>query len=527
MLGRRAFGTGAAAAALTFSRGRLATAQASSKVLRVVPQAEPQSFDPVFTQVNNVSMHGAMIYDQLFGWDDKMNVQPQMVDDWKTTDDRLLYTFTLRRGLKFHDGGDVTTRDVVASLKRMFVRDGQNQLLAGLIDEYQRIDDRSFSIRLKAPFAFTEFLLGGSNGVVGAIMREKDAMTDPFTQVKERIGSGPFRFIDAEYRPGAKLVYEKFDGYVPRSEPASGFAGGKVVKVDRVEWVIIPDTSVAFNALRSGEVDMLDAPPLDLLPTVANDRNIVIGEVWPLESYAVLRFNSIHPPFNDVKARRAVAHAFSQTDYMSAAYGDPKLWHECYAYWVCGSPNGTEIGSEPYRTPNLDRARQLVREFGLRWHADSADRRFRHSGLSEAQSGHCRSLAEDRLQGRSAALGLGQRSDAATEEGPAGAGRLESVPHQRERRTALQSADQPLHHYHLRWQEFSWMAVRPIGGGHETALHPRARRGKADGIAAGHASSSLGCGTLSSTRSVRAAVSVAQQHLRRAALQRAGILEHQ
>ena len=254
MLGRRAFGTGAAAAALTFSRGRLAAAQASSKVLRVVPQAEPQSFDPVFTQVNNVSMHGAMIYDQLFGWDDMMNVQPQMVDDWKTTDDRLLYTFTLRRGLKFHDGGDVTTRDVVASLKRMFVRDGQNQLLAGLIDEYQRIDDRSFSIRLKAPFAFTEFLLGGSNGVVGAIMREKDAMTDPFTQVKERIGSGPFRFIDAEYRPGAKLVYEKFDGYVPRSEPASGFAGGKVVKVDRVEWVIIPDTSVAFNALRSGEV---------------------------------------------------------------------------------------------------------------------------------------------------------------------------------------------------------------------------------------------------------------------------------
>ena len=82
------------------------------------------------------------------------------------------------------------------------------------------------------------------------------------------------------------------------------------------------------------------------------------------EMLAVLRFNSIHPPFNDVKARRAVAHAFSQTDYMSAAYGDPKLWHECYAYWVCGSPNGTEIGSERYRTPILDRARQLVRESG-------------------------------------------------------------------------------------------------------------------------------------------------------------------
>ena len=105
----------------------------------------------------------------------------------------------------------------------MFIRDGQIQLLANLIDSYQRIDDGSFSIRLKAPFAFTEFLLGGSNGVTGGVMREKDAMTDPFTPVKERIGSGPFRFVEAEYRPGARLVYEKFAGYAPRDEPASGF----------------------------------------------------------------------------------------------------------------------------------------------------------------------------------------------------------------------------------------------------------------------------------------------------------------
>ncbi len=341
-----------------------AIAQSGSKVLRVVPQAEPQSFDPVFAQVNNVSMHGAMVYDQLFGWDEKMNVQPQMVDTWRMSDDRLFYTFTLRNGLKFHDGSNVTTRDVIASLKRMFVRDSQNQILAGLIGQYQQTDDRSFSILLKQPFAFTEFLLGGSNGVVGAIMREKDAMTDPFKPVQARIGSGPFRFVDAEYRPGARIVYEKFSGYVPRSEPASGFAGGKVVKVDRVEWVIIPDTSVAFSALRSGEVDMLDAPPLDLLPTVAGDRNIVVGEVWPLELYAVLRFNWLWPPFNNLKARQAVAHAMSQSDYMSAAYGDLKLWHECYAFWVCGSADGTEVGSDAYRKPNLELARQLVKELG-------------------------------------------------------------------------------------------------------------------------------------------------------------------
>lgn len=329
-----------------------------------MPQAEPQSFDPVFAQVNNVSMHGAMIYDQLFGWDDEMNVQPQMVDTWKLSDDHLLYTFTLRRGLKFHDGSDVTTRDVIPSLKRMFVRDSQNQILAGLIEEYERIDDRTFTLRLKQPFAFTEFLLGGSNGVVGAIMREKDALTNPYQPVRARIGSGPFRFVEAEYVPGAHLVYEKFDGYVPRPEPASGFAGGKVVKVDRVEWVIIRDPATAYLALQQGEVDLLDAPPLDLLPMVEHDKDIVIGEVWPLESYAVLRFNELWPPFDNLKARQAVGHAMSQVDYMSAAYGDPKYWHQCYAYWVRGSPNGTEVGSEAYRTPDLELARRLVRESG-------------------------------------------------------------------------------------------------------------------------------------------------------------------
>ncbi len=154
-----------------------------------------------------------------------------------------------------------------------------------------------------------------------------------------------------------------------------------MVKVDRVEWVIIPDPSVAFSALRQGEVDMLDAPPLDLLPTVAGDRNVVIGEVWPLESYAVLRFNQLWPPFNNLKARQAVAHAMNQSDYMSAAYGDPKLWHECFAFWVCGSPNGTEVGSDAYRKPDLDLARQLVREFRLRRHARRADRWVRYSGL--------------------------------------------------------------------------------------------------------------------------------------------------
>jgi len=365
MISRRRFAVGGGALALgtAASVGR-AGAQTRRNVLRAVPQAEPQVFDPHQSQANVTSVHAAMIYDTLFSWDADMVSRPQMVDTWTTSDDRLLYTFTLRPGLVFHDGAPVTARDVIATLRRMFVRDSQNQIFANLIAAMDRVDDRTFTLRLKEPFNYVEFLLGGSNGVAGAIMREREALTDPFTPVKQLIGSGPFRFNTAEYQPGARLVYDKFENYVPRQEPPSGFAGGKVVRVDRVELVVIPEPATAYAALRRGEVDFLDGPTLDLLPTVAHDPNIVIGEVWPIETYAVLRFNHLYPPFNNVKARQAVAHAVSQRDYLTAAYGDPKYWRECYAFWVCGSPNGTEVGSDDYRHPDLDKARALLKESG-------------------------------------------------------------------------------------------------------------------------------------------------------------------
>ena len=363
MITRRNVVSTAAGLSLSAWTGR-SHAQPVTGTLRVVPQAEPQVFDPHQSQVNATSIHAMLVYDQLFNWDADMVPHPQMVDTWTKSPDGLTYIFTLRPGLLFHDGTTVTTRDVIASLRRMLIRDTQNQILARLVTGMDPVDDRTFRLRLSEPFNYVEFLLGGSNGVAGAIMREKEALTDPYKSITEIVGSGPFRFDKDAYRAGSRLVYERFADYRPRSEPPSGFAGGKVVKLDRVEFQIVPDAATAYAALRRGEVDFLDAPSLDLLPTVANDPAIVIGEVWPIETYAVMRFNWLYPPFDNALARRAVAHAVNQRDYMQAAYGDPRYWRECYAYWVCGSPNGTEIGSEPYRKPDLDLARSMLKQSG-------------------------------------------------------------------------------------------------------------------------------------------------------------------
>ena len=184
-------------------------AMAQQKVLRVVPQGEVKVFDPHQSQVNLTSMHAALVYDTLFSWDADMVARPQMVERWTISDDKLLYTFSLRAGLKFSDGSPLTTRDAIATLKRLFVRDSQIQSLAQRVAALEAIDDRTFTLRLKEPFRFVEFLLGGSNGIAGAIMREKEAMTDPYTPITEVIGSGPFRFVKSEYRPGRSLSMRK------------------------------------------------------------------------------------------------------------------------------------------------------------------------------------------------------------------------------------------------------------------------------------------------------------------------------
>src|ERR1700740_2581925 len=103
------------------------------------------------------------------------------------------------------------------------------------------------------------------------MMPKRLAETPPGQQSKEQIGSGPFKFVQAEFQPGVKAVYEKNKDYVPRKEPASWTAGGKVVKVDRVEWITMADAQTAVNALQSGDIDLLERPSFDMVPVLQAD----------------------------------------------------------------------------------------------------------------------------------------------------------------------------------------------------------------------------------------------------------------
>jgi peptide/nickel transport system substrate-binding protein len=344
-----------------------AWAQAAPKTLRFIPQADLRSIDPIWTTAYITRNFGYLVFDTLFALDKDFKPQPQMVERWMVAADQLGYTFTLRDGLKWHDGQPVRAADCVASIERWGKRDSFGQKLLEAVGAIKAVDDKTFVINLKSPFPLLLAALGKLSSNVPFMMPERLAKTDPYQQIPEAIGSGPFKFVRSEWVPGHKAVFVKNPEYLPRQEPPSFAAGGKIAKVDRVEWLYIPDTATAAAALNSGEVDWYEQPPADILPVFAANQDIVVATVDPLGNQGILRFNHILPPFDNVKLRQAVLNLIDQKDYMRAAVGDPKYWRTCVALFVCGGPLETEAGAEALlHAPNLAKAKALIAQSGYK-----------------------------------------------------------------------------------------------------------------------------------------------------------------
>jgi peptide/nickel transport system substrate-binding protein len=243
------------AAAATLPRRFAIAAPERARILRIVPQAGLTSLDPVWTTALVTANHGYNVYDTLFASDSKLRPKPQMAEGYTVSDDSRTWQINLREGLKFHDGEPVRAQDCAASIARWAKRDTYGLTLDKYVDTYGVADDRTIKITLKSPFPLLIDALGKSFTSVPFMMPERFAKTDPFKQVTEAIGSGPYRFLKDEYVPGSFLAYAKFDGYVPRQEPPEWASGGKVARMERVEWRFIPDAATAAAALQNGEVD--------------------------------------------------------------------------------------------------------------------------------------------------------------------------------------------------------------------------------------------------------------------------------
>ncbi len=360
---RQMLAAGAAAAITPLMLGPAFSAQTGS-VLRVIPHADLKNLDPIWTTAYISRNHGYLIYDTLFAMDANFKPQPQMVDTWNVSDDRLTWTFKLRDGLKWHDGGDVTAEDCVVSLERWGKRDGMGQQLFGAIESLSAADAKTIVMKLNKPYGLVLESIGKISSNVPFMMPKRVAETDPFQQISEYVGSGPFVFMKDEWIPGSKVVYKKFMDYKPRSEPPSAAAGGKIAKVDRVEWTYFPDQTTAMNALISGEVDYFESPANDLAPLLSANGDIVVEINDPLGNIGFARFNHLLPPFDNVGVRRAAIMSMKQEDYLIAAVGDKKYWKTCYSVYPCGTPFASEAGSEVIKTADLGKAKAALAAAG-------------------------------------------------------------------------------------------------------------------------------------------------------------------
>ena len=352
---------GVFAAAFALATG---PAQAQESVLRVVPHADLKNLDPIWTTAYITRNHGYLIYDTLIALDEKLQPQPQMLEKWEISDDGLTYTFTLRDGLRWHDGSPVTSEDIVPSIRRWGKRDGMGQKLMDFTADLKAIDPKTVQLTLKEPYGLVLQSLGKISSNTPFMMPKHDAETDAFEKAPDAIGSGPFIFVKDEWLPGAKVVYKKFADYKPRSEPASYAAGGKVAKVDRVEWIYIPDPGTALSALIAGEVDYWETPTPDLLDQLKNAKGVKVAIIDPLGTQGWLRPNHLHPPFNNPKARQALLYMVKQADYLRVIVGNDEYWKECGAYYICGTPLETMIGADPLLKQDFDMAKKLLKEGG-------------------------------------------------------------------------------------------------------------------------------------------------------------------
>ncbi|UFN51090.1 ABC transporter substrate-binding protein [Roseomonas sp. OT10] len=364
-MNRRGFLAGAAAAA---ALPRFAIAQPSrARVLKYVPQANLTSLDPIWTTATVTRDHGYMVFDCLYGTDAGFQPQPQMAEGAVTEADGKRVTVTLRPGLKFHDGQAVRAQDVVASLSRWMKRSPVGQKLESVLDEISAADDRRVVFRLKKPFPRLLHALGSVASPAPVIMPERLAKTDPFQQVREMVGSGPYRFKADEYNSGSLAVWERNPDYSPTPVGTPSLtAGPKRVHFDRVEWQIITDQSTASAALQQGEIDWFQQPTPDVVPLFRRSRAITVEKLDPLPAVGVLRFNHLHPIFSEKKMRQAILPAVSQQDFMVSIAGpDPEMWAENVGVFTPGTPFATDAGLEPLRGPrSVERAKALLKEAG-------------------------------------------------------------------------------------------------------------------------------------------------------------------
>ena len=324
-------------------------------------------------------------------------------------------------------------------------------------------------------------------------MPERLANTPPGTRITEMVGSGPFRFLPDERVSGARNAYAKFEKYRPRDGVASFCAGPRIANFDRVEWLTTPDPATQAAALKAGEVDWVEQPVMDLVPSLKADRNLRVEVVETTGLIGVLRFNHLHPPFDNPAIRRAALRAVDQREFMTAVAGEagPEVINDHVGFFAPSSPYASDAGMENVSpNPDLGALRQTVDGGRLQRRESRLPGRRRRAAHHRDLPGRCRLADQDRTERGLRILGLGHRRAAHLPQEPDSRRRLEHLRLHVGRLRLGQSRRRP-GAARQRRERLVRLARQPEAGGDPRPVAARDRPADAEGACRRHAAPGL------------------------------------
>jgi peptide/nickel transport system substrate-binding protein len=356
------------AAALVAVVGTEASAQKKGGVIRVAVLGDPPTLDSHWTTANFVEVITQHMYEGLYTLDQTYQPIPDLADGMPAVSaDGLVYTIKLRQGIKFHNGKEMTSEDVVASLKRWGGYAAQAKALWASVEDVRPSGKYAVELWLKEKVGIVLIALANANNF-GAIYPKEIAEKYPTpNKVTEYIGTGPYKFV--EWKPDSHIRMVRYDDYKARPEPPNGWGGQKIAYADEIRWIPMPDVATRVAALESGEVDFADDLQADAFSRIKENPKLRPLVVRPY-TWAIGVFNKKEGLMTNQKLRQAIQAAIDVEPVMKGAVGNPlfyrldpglsfqeqKAWH-------------STVGAPWYNKHDKEKAKQLLKEAGYKGEA--------------------------------------------------------------------------------------------------------------------------------------------------------------
>jgi peptide/nickel transport system substrate-binding protein len=349
-----------------FAIPALAQAPKKGGVFRVGILGEPPALDPHWTTAAITGDLANHIFEGLYALDENYRPIPMLADGMPTiSSDGLSYMFKLRQGIKFHNGKEMTSEDVVASLKRWSQQSIQGKSLSASVEDIRAVEKYTVEMKLKQKSPLVMISLAAATNFGAIYPKEIAEKFAPQVKATDYVGTGPFRL--AEWKPDQYIRMVRFDDYKSLSGGPRGYGGGKTAYVDEIRWIPVPDVTTRVAQIETGELDAVDDLNIDAYERLKQNPNVRPLQVKPYNSLMAI-FNKKEGLAANQKLRQACQAAIDIEPIMkNVAGGRPEFYRMESSLTV---PEVAEwhvkIPDLPWNERNKEKAKRLLREAGYK-----------------------------------------------------------------------------------------------------------------------------------------------------------------